>query len=236
MAVVNRIDYVGEGNIPKDVRRRRSQVQELMKRLGAPVVVKHMYNAEDVEKGIAERSPNFDDIYDQSSHTDHLSHGVGWVSVEKSTNEWIAPDGSIVINATSPGNNYTRAPKYRGFGPGYLTYVILPDAAQDMFRLTPEGAMIRLQTARAQMGWYPAVNDNDLLTLVQVDSANRVVDTFERYQLRDVNPVSMRGRNRRGRRFATEDVDFGNQFTINQVYELDLIPPNDELYLVEMDR
>jgi hypothetical protein len=233
----NVTDYIGEANIPNDVRRRRRQVQQLMTRMGTPVVIKHRYNDEDVEEGIAERSPNFDDIYNQSSNTDHLSHGVGWVSVEKSANEWINPnDGSIVVSNTSPGAGYTRAPKYRGYGPGYLTYLILPDVSEDEFRIDASGAIIRAQVARAQMGWYPAVNDTDILILVQLDRAQRIINSFERYQLKETSPISVRGQNRGGGRRPNEAVDFGNQHVLNQTFELTLIPPNDEIYRVEIDR
>jgi hypothetical protein len=208
-----------------------------MTRMGTPVVIKHRYNDEDVEEGIAERSPNFDDIYNQSSNTDHLSHGVGWVSVEKSANEWINPnDGSIVVSNTSPGAGYTRAPKYRGYGPGYLTYLILPDVSEDEFRIDASGAIIRAQVARAQMGWYPAVNDTDILILVQLDRAQRIINSFERYQLKETSPISVRGQNRGGGRRPNEAVDFGNQHVLNQTFELTLIPPNDEIYRVEIDR
>jgi hypothetical protein len=236
MAVKNIINYEGEENVPRDVRRRRHQVMELMRRMGTPVIIKHMYNTDDVDNGIAERSPGYDDIYDQSSHMDHLSHGIGWVSVEKSPNEWISPAGTIVVSGTSPGASYIQAPKYRGFGPGSLTYVVLPDVAEDMFRLDEAGALIRIQTARAQMGWYPNVNDNDLLILTEIDSRQQVVNTYERYQLKQTSPISMRGRDKRGVRHLTEQVDYGNQYVLNQIFELTLVPSNDELYNVEVDR
>lgn len=237
MAVQNVIHYLGEEHVPQDVRRRRRQAQEHLLRMGTPCVVKHKYNEDDVQNGIATYSPNFNDIYGQPSHEDPLSHGVGFVSIELSSNEWVNPDGrTIVVSDTSPGDGYTQAPKYRGFGPGYLIYAVLPDAAEDMFKLDESGALIRVQNARAQIGWYPEVNDNDLLTLVTLNSQEQVVQALERFELKQTTPITHRGLNRRGRRYPNEPMDFGNQFSINQIFELVRIPTNDELYKVEMDR
>jgi hypothetical protein len=236
MSVTNVLEYEGAPNVPQDVRRRRKFVQQTMKRMGTPVLIKHMYNPEDAEDGIAQKAPNWDDIYGQQRHNDPISHGVGYVSIETSANEWIHPDtGAIVVANSSPGSGYTAAPKYRGFGPGFLTYVILPDVAEDVFKLSTSGVLVRIQTAQAQMGWYPNVGDNDLLVLVTIDQRGKITDTHERYQLKQTTQISMRGRDRRGRRGA-EQIDFGNQHVVNQTFELTLVPSNDELYSVETDR
>lgn len=233
---VNVIHYIGEPGVPHDVRRRRKWNMETMRRMGTPVLVKHMYNPDDVENGIAKESPYFDNIYKQTRHDDPISHGVGFVSVEESDNEWISPDGTLIVSDTSPGAGYTKAPRYRGFGPGYLTYVILPDVAEDLFKVDPTGVFIRIQTARAQMGWYPEVNDNDLLILVELDRNEDIVATHARYQLKQTTPITMRGLDRRGRRRVDETMDFGNQHRVGQNFELVLVPDNDVLYRVETDR
>lgn len=236
--VNNVIHYLGEPQVPQDARRRRMQVMQAMLRMGTPVIVKHMYNIEDVENGIAKKSPTWDDIYSQERHSDPFSHGVGFVSIEDSDNEWfnLSQSTTIVVSNTSPGTGYTKAPKYRGFGPGYLTFAILPDVAEDMFKLDESGALIRIQNARAKMPWFPEVNDNDLLVLVELDNKEQVVALHERYKLKQTTQITHRGLNRRGRRYAGEPMDYGNQLTINQVFELALVPPNDSLYRVEVDR
>lgn len=237
MPVNNVIHYLGDPHVPQDVRRRRGQVMESMLRHGTPVILKHMYNDVDVQRGIAKKSPYYDDIYEQTRQDDPISHGVGFVSVEESEDEWVTPEGLIVVSATSPGLDHTKAPKYRGYGPGYLTYVIMPDVAEDMFKLDHTGALIRIQIARVQMGWYPSVNDNDIMILAEINQKEEVVATHERYELKQTNPVSVRGLNRRGQRYANEDMNFGNQYTLNQNYELSLLPPTErQIYLVETDR
>jgi len=232
--IFNVIRYYGDPRVPQDILRRRHQVMEAMRRFGSPVVVKHMYNDVDVKTGIAKPSPNFDTVYKQTRHNDPLSHGVGFVSVETSVDEWVSPVGKLVVSATTPGAGYVPAPRYRGFGPGYLTYIIEPDAAEDVFKLTEVGALIKVQTATAQAPWFPEMNDNDLLINVQLDRNGNVVSTGERYQLKMTNPTSIRGLDRRGYREYTEDG--GNRFVVNQAFEMTLVPTTDELYNVETDR
>jgi hypothetical protein len=237
VAVNNIIHYTGEQHVPQDIRRRRRQVMENMLRMGTPVLFKHQYNIEDVEQGIAKKSPTWDDIYAQERHGDPFSHGVGFVSVEDSDNEWINPNtGALVVSDTSPGAGYIKAPKYRGYGPGYLTFAILPDVAEDMFKLDETGALIRIQNANAIMAWYPEVNDNDLLILCELDNKEQIIATHERYKLKQTTQISMRGLNRRGRRYPGEPMDFGNQLAVNQTFELALVPPNDAVYQVDVDR
>lgn len=234
MAVKNVIRYVGAHTVPQDIRRARRDLNQMLRRLGTPVIVKHMYTIEDVEKGIAVESENFSSVYKQTRHDDPLSHGVGYSSVERSENEWVSPKGALVVSDVSPGAGYTPAPKYRGFGPGYLTYVILPDVAEDLFKLTESGVLVRTQTAQVQMGFYPEVNDNDLLIIAQIDRNERIVGTRERFQAKMTNPISVRGYDRRGRREYTED--FGNRHIVNQQFEITRVPENDTLYNVETDR
>jgi hypothetical protein len=174
MPVKNIIHYTGEPHVPQDIRRRRRQVMENMLRMGTPVIVKHMYNIEDVEDGIAKKSPTWDDIYGQERHDDPFSHGIGFVSIEESTNEWIHPHtGQIVVASSSPGSGLRQGSFYSGYGPGYLTFAILPDVAEDMFKMDEAGAFIRIQNARAKMAWFPEVNDNDLLILCELNKGEQ---------------------------------------------------------------
>lgn len=239
--LINVMEYFGESNVPRDVWRRRKSNMDAMKRFGSPVIIKHMYNDEDVQEGRAVRSPNFDDDYGQTRNRDPLSHGAGFVGAVDgqmilSSNEWYRSDGTggIIKSTTQPAEDYLLAPKYRGYGPGHLTYVIMPDVSEDVFKMSEGGVLIRTQQARVQMGWYPEANDNDLLITCQVDRAYNVVKTFERYELKQTNPVSIRGLDRKGRREYTED--FGNRHVVQQEFEMSLIPKHNELMNVDVDR
>jgi hypothetical protein len=227
--------YVGGENAPQDIKRLRRQVHDMMRRMGQPVIVKKMFTIDDVEKGIAEPSPNFDSIYGQTRNNDNLSWGVGFVSKEKSDDEWIdITTGNIVKSDYDVDPSWPKAPKYRGYGPGIVTYVIEPDAPQDFFTLTPAGAMVQVQTADVTMAWFPKVNDNDLIINVVLDEYGHVVDSTRRYQAKMTNPVTIRGLDRKGRR--EYEGDLGNRHMVNQVYPITLLPANHMLMNVEIDR
>ena len=227
--------YCGEESAPQDVKRLRHQVYEMMRRMGQPVIIKKMYTIIDVEKGIAEKSPNFDDIYGQTRNNDNLSWGVGFVSKEKSNDEWINPlNGEIVKSRTAPDPSWPKAPKYRGYGPSIVTYLIQPDAPQDYFTLTPTGAMMQVQNAEVTMGWFPKINDNDLIINIELDESGHVADVGRRYLAKMTTPVSIRGLDRKGRR--EYEGDFGNRHMVNQTYTMTEVPENNIVMKVDTDR
>lgn len=233
--LVYAVKYVGEESAPQDIKRLRRQVHDMMRRLGQPVIVKKMLTIDDVEKGLAERSPNYSSIYGQTRNNDNLSFGSGFVSTEKSEDEWINPTtGDIIQSDFDVDSSWVKAPKYRGFGPSIITYLIEPDAPQDFFTLTPTGAMIQVQTADVTMGWYPKVNDGDLIINVELDDYGHVIDAGPRYQAKTTAPVSIRGLDRRGRKNTGDE--FGNRHVVNQTFSITRIPENHELMKVEIDR
>jgi hypothetical protein len=227
--------YIGDEKIPQDIKRRRRQVYDAMRRLGTPVLVKHRYNFDDVKNGGVKKASSWDDVYATQRNEDPIGHGVGLVSVETAKNEWVSPEGEIVYETSSPGSLYVEAPKYRGYGPGYLVYIIEPDAAQDFFKLTESGAMYKTQTATAQAPWFPTFADNDLLVNVTIDSRGDILDATERFELKNVQPVSIRGLDRKGLR--EHGNSYGpNRYMINQTFEMAKVPDNNVLYQVETDR
>lgn len=226
--------YVGEPNVPGDIRRLRGQVHDMMRGYGQPVLIKHMYNDQDVQNGLAEPSANFDDVYGQARNHDPLSYGIGLVSTVKSDDEWVDPAGSIVRTFAYPGTGYTKAPRYRGFGPGFLTYIVEPDAAEDLFRLDPTGALIKVQNAQAFTAWYPDINDNDLIINVVLDNNGAIKSTGDRFQAKMTNPITARGNDRRGRKEFSGDK--GNTLVVNQKFEMTLVPSNSILMSVDTDR
>lgn len=228
--------YVGEEQrlTPNDIQHQRRSTWQAMKYMGQPVLIKHMYNDQDVQKGYAEPSANYDDIYQQTRNEDPLSYGIGLVSVEKADDEWVSPDGDIVKSRVQPSSEHVPAPKYRGFGPGYLTYIVQPDAAEDTFKLSSTGAFIKIQNAQAQMGWYPEVNDNDLIINVTLDRNGRISESTDRFQAKMTNPISLRGYDSKGR--SEYSGDAGNRKVVNQQYEMSLIPHTSILYQVPYNR
>jgi hypothetical protein len=231
--------YTGDPNVPHDVRLRRQSNTEVMRRMGTPVLLKHMFSPIDVEAGTATESPSFDSVYGQSTYLgDQLSHGVGFVSVETQPNEWYDPaTGNLYTATTKPDPSYLPAPKYRGYGPGYLTYAILPDRPEDMWRLTEQGALLQQQTATAQLPWWPPINDNDILIVVSVAPNGLIQDTYERYQMKMTMPITIRGLDQAGFREPGIIQDApGNRYWIGQQADLVRLQPMDEIYNVEVDR
>lgn len=226
--------YVGEQTVPGDIKRLRRSTFELMKRMGQPVLIKKMLTDRDVSDGYADPSPNFDDVYGQTRNTDPLSYGTGFVSKAVAETEWLDPHGNIVISSTSPGVGYVQAPYYRGFGPGLITYLIEPDVAEDFYKFTQTGVFIKVQSQTVVAPWFPDLNDNDLVINIVLDKQGIIVETGDRYQARMVNPVSIRGLDRRGRSEYTGDA--GNRHIINQMFEMALIPRPNILYKVDIDR
>jgi hypothetical protein len=190
-------EYYGDSGVPYSIQSLRLYTAETMQRVGTPVLLKRIYTIEDVENGVAEESPNFDDIYNQSTYAqDQLSYGVGFWSIQTQDGEWYDPTtGDLYINSVIPVNTYLPAARYRGYGPGFLTYAILPDRPEDVWKLNVQGALIRQQNAMGQLPWWPQVGDNDLLITCQLDGSGNIIETFERYQLKQVTPITMRGEN-----------------------------------------
>lgn len=229
--------YVGERNVPHDIVRLRRYVYELCRRMGTPVLYKKMLSENDVLAGTVTTSPLFDPVYGQTRNRDPLSHGIGYVSRELSADEWVNPATGVPTYSKKQIENWEAAPRYRGYGPGMLIYLIEPDAAVDFFKATPEGAFMKVQTATALAPWWPDINDNDLLIHVELDRSGRIVGTGERYQAKQSNPVSIRGSNERthpGRHEYTGD--FGTRYVVNTTFQMVLLPPNSELQRVEVDR
>ncbi len=84
---INVMNYLGERSSPLDVRRRRKFNLETMRRLGTPVLIKHMYNDQDVKEGIARKSAGMASAYGQPRHDDPLSYGAGFTSIEDSPDD-----------------------------------------------------------------------------------------------------------------------------------------------------
>lgn len=231
----NVIRYKGDVAVPHDVMRRRRQTMETMRRMGTPVLLKHKFNIDDVSEEKAQISPRFDTVYGQGSHDDPISNGVGFVSVETSRGEWIDPATGGIVITDNPTQTLLPAPTYRGYGPGYLTYVILPDAPEDIYKTSEEGALIKIQQARVQLPWWPLMGDNDIMIVVELDESENVINSFERYELKQVQPISMRGRDRHGRR-EVEALSAGNRHFVGQYCEATKVPETDVIYKVEVDR
>lgn len=237
--------YYGDPDIPHEIQNVRESTSEAMQAMGTPVLLKRIYTIEDVENAVAVESPTFDDIYNQGLYAeDQLSYGVGFWSIQTQDGEWYDPvTANLYINATIPDPSYLPAARYRGYGPGFLTYAALPDRAEDVWKLDARGALIRQQNAMVQLPWWPQVGDNDLLITCSLDYTGNIAETFEFYQLKQVTPITIRGENygpgltndHRGFREFPVNAG-GNRFWVGQSAEMVKVPTNDVIYQLETDR
>lgn len=232
--------FLGDAQVPREIKNQRNYTMEAMRRMGTPVLLKRMYTSEDVDQGNAQQSPFMDSVYKQSRQNDPVSYGTGFVSLDTQPGEWYdtATQKFAITDphSTAPTPTSVPAPRYRGYGPGFLTYVILPDRPEDVFKITPQGVMTQIQQAKVQLPWWPIMGDNDLLITVSLDNGGNIVQAYERYLLKQVMPITMRGMDRSGRREVSSPNAGGNRYWVGQECEANKIPLFDPLYGVEIDR
>lgn len=81
MAIENMMFKYGydDDSTPAEVKNVRQSVFDYMYRYGNPVVIKRIYNTDDVAKGITDWDNTFDDVYEQSSTVGaNLGFSAGW--------------------------------------------------------------------------------------------------------------------------------------------------------------
>lgn len=229
---------VGGRRTPQEVKRLRREVMDFCRKLGQAVVLKHQWNNEDVRNGVAKRCPAcFDDAYGQVRNDCPVCFSVGFVSVEDDniTNLYVE-DGGLVDQVHQV--NEVRAPKYGGYGPGYITWMIEPDTPVDIFTINEQGVMVQTQSAQGVAPWFPDLHDNDLAINVdltdnlKIEEVNIFGDgtinrTYERYQLKLTNPITLRGFGIRARQ---------QDFQVQQTFEMAHVPKDNILYRVPLDR
>lgn len=234
--------YYGDPQVPRGIKNVRVSTMEAMRRVGTPVLLKRRYTTGDIDKGLAQASPARDTGFGQSRQNDPVSNGVGFVSLDTQPGEWWDPATQLLLITgqfdNPPTETAVPAPRYRGYGPGFLTYVILPDRPEDVFKIDPRGVMTQIQQAKVQLPWWPIVGDSDVMIVVDLDDAGRIANTYERYVLHQVQPITMRGLDRSGRRETPIADAGGNRFWVGQECEASMVPENanNPIYNVETDR
>ena len=225
---------VGPPNTPQEVKRLRRENMDLCRRMGQPVVVRHMFSIEDVDAGIAQQCPAcYDSVYDQVRGDCPVCYGVGFASVvlnNASPPLWITTQGTVVQASSQPAGSI-KAPQYGGFGVPYLTWLVEPDVAVDVFRISGEGVMTQQYDAQGFAPWTPTLGDNDLCINVEVDKGGfTIVEALDRFQLKKVQQVTVRGFGRR-----TAPGSLGQPLLIGQTFEMNKIPTTTQLAKVPYD-
>jgi len=211
---------VGTPNTPQEIKSLRRSVGDLLKAYGQPVVHMHVFNAGEINSGVAKFCPAcHDDKLHSSRQNCTVCFGIGFVSVDDKPNTWIETDLTEVNYPTN-----IIAPLYGGFGAPTLTWVVEPDAALDVFKVNEQGVLIRTQHAQAICHWMPVMGDNDIMVNVSLANNGYTVNELgDRYELSAVQQNTMRGQGSRVR---------DPRFTINQTFDMNLRPVHDIRHLV----
>jgi hypothetical protein len=241
---------VGGRRTPEEIKRIRRENMDFCRKMGEAVILKHQYNNKDFNAGmdflddnnlllddpipvdtdplLAKHCPAcWDDQYDRARSNCPVCFGVGFVSLlyDDITNKWIDSKGQLV--GGDPGTGQ-KAPKYGGYGPGFITWMVEPDVAIDVFRINEQGVMVQTENAQGVAPWYPDLGDNDLC--INVDLApneDAVIETRDRFQLKLTNPNTIRGFGIRGNY---------QDYKVSQQFAMARIPDNSIWYEVPTDR
>lgn len=81
-----------------------------------------------------------------------------------------------------------------GFGDPTIVYVTLQDSPSNTVRIGPQGVLMMDQHPALTAPWLPLMGDGDLIILADfVPATWDILDTHERYELREVRPITIRG-------------------------------------------
>lgn len=218
---------VGDANTPQSIKRIRRQFMDACLRLGQSVVVRHVWNRDDVNSGLAKQCPAcYNSAYDQTRGDCPVCFGVGFVSVANNTSDlYINTQGKIVTG--DPGTGVL-APLWGGFDQPFLTRIIEPDVTEDIFRINEQGILVRTYDATGVAPWYPTLGDNDLCVNITVDPrTGALLTTEDRFQLKKVQQVTIRGFGNRARNVAEVQ-----PYLVQQNYQMNKLPLDNVFYTV----
>lgn len=203
---------------------------DICRRMGQPIVTRHMYSIEDVNAGVAKKCPAcFDAVYNQVRQDCVVCYGFGFVSVENNPdNLWIDTNGQI---QTFSSAGWVPAPRYGGFGVPFLTWLIEPDIAVDVFRINEQGVMTQQFDATGSAPWFPTLGDNDLCINVTLKGDGYTIEsTLDRFQLKRVEQVTIRGFGKRSRASSN-----GQPYLVGQTFQMNKVPTTHQIYNVPVD-
>lgn len=225
---------VGPPNTPQEIKRLRRENMDLCRRMGQPVVVRHMYSIEDVDSGVAQKCPAcYNSAYDHVRGDCPVCYGMGFASVELNAASpllWITTQGTLVQTGNPPAGA-VQAPRYGGFGVPYLTWLVEPDIAVDVFRITNEGVMTQQYDAQGFAPWTPTLGDNDLCINVSLKPDGFTIDkALDRFQLKRVQQITIRGFGKR-----TTPGSLGQPLLVGQTFEMNKVPTTTHLNDVPVD-
>ena len=242
MAQVISFKNVGPPHTPQEIKRLRRENMDFCRKLGQPVIFRHMFEREDVIDGIARQCPAcWDPAYDQPRNDCPVCFGFGFASIEDSDDPraYIDQHGLLVTAPLDPNpphdpvpeEDWIRAPLYGGFGQSILTWMVEPDVAVDVFRINEQGVLQQTYDAQGVAPWYPELGDNDLcMNVVLAPDGFTILETADRFQLKLVQQVTIRGFGKPGQPHSP-----AQRFQVAQTFQMSKAPENSSLYDISVE-
>ena len=224
----------------QDIRRFRTENMDACRTMGQPIVWRHRFDMLDLERPYrleyfgreedevaCKRCPAcYETVYEQPRTDCQVCNAVTIVSTEDAVDMWITEEGRLTDTDTG---GLDLAPRYRGFGPSVLTWIIEPNVPEDVFRISESGVLTRYQRAEGYAPWYPKMADQDIVINVALQFTKddyTITDTSERFLLDTVQPQQIRGFGR-----MTTDQSYAS----GQSFQMARIERNHHLYSLEID-
>ncbi len=116
-----------------------------------------------------------------------------------------------------------------GFADSDIAFVTIQDTPTNVISVLPTGTLQMDQHPQVTAPWLPLMGDGDLIILADFASGTwDVMDTHERYVLREVNPSTMRGMGFRSRSTVA------SRYRVGQSAGADKLPIGHPLYEVPL--
>jgi hypothetical protein len=140
------------------------------------------------------------------------------------------PFHDTVYESDSDWDEYCFGTGYLGgWANGEIVYVSIADAQENVFRLNDQGILMHDSHPQMTAPWNPPMGDGDIIITAEFDPLTwDVLNTYERYQIQEVTPTTMRGPG-----FKSEVR--GKLYVVNQTAQIDRIPRGNVIYDVPVD-
>jgi len=113
-----------------------------------------------------------------------------------------------------------------GYADAQIIYATFSDATEDRIRVGPQGVLMFDREPQVIFPWLPDMGNGDLLITADFEPDTvTVIDTDDRYVLKEVTPVTIRGFQRK-----VQTVEF----KVQQNAQIDRVPDGDHLYDVPL--
>jgi hypothetical protein len=117
-----------------------------------------------------------------------------------------------------------------GYADAAVVYITIQDSPTDVIKVMPTGVLTLDQHPQVTAPWLPEMGDGDLIILADFDPGTwDILDLNERYILREVNPITIRGPG-----FGQQSSRVNKRFRISQESAADKVPFGHEVYNVPL--